>query len=298
MEKKFKIVSIIGTPHKEISNTRALVTDFVEELNSFGVNADHEVITLGNKTIKNCKGCWNCTKNAPCPVKDDDIAAIKTAMINCDMLILGSPVYTNQVTAQMKALFDRLFTWCHVFPLLGKYSLSAITTGNDGQKETGDFIEKMLGTYGTFSFGTIVGVGAFTSGFFPRRDMARQKSRLLAKKVAKHILAGKRPKKTKWLKKMFKAMKKKLSGVHVIRYLVHGADRDVPEPPRFLLWMFKRIVKKRNITPKALEKVSKLMVFEYDWWKDRGWLGVRSFNQLLSIPMPDGFSINQRLNHI
>lgn len=31
-------------------------------------------------------------------------------MLECDMLIMASPVYTNQVSAQMKALFDRLFT--------------------------------------------------------------------------------------------------------------------------------------------------------------------------------------------
>ena len=37
-----------------------------------------------------------------------------------------------------------MFTWCHIFPLLGKYSLSACTTGNDGYKEVGSYLEKIL----------------------------------------------------------------------------------------------------------------------------------------------------------
>ena len=60
-------------------------------------------------------------------------------MLKCEVLILACPVYENQVSAQMKALFDRLFVWCHIFPLLGKYSLSAVTTGNDGYQQTGEY---------------------------------------------------------------------------------------------------------------------------------------------------------------
>jgi multimeric flavodoxin WrbA len=288
------VLTILGSPHDKISNTRARAEDFIDEVAGAGVNLEHEVISLGRKKISPCKGCWNCTKHKPCPIKDD-LPELKEKMIACDMLVLASPVYTNQVSAQMKAFFDRLFTWCHVFPLLGKYGLSVVTTGNDGHKETGSFLEKMLATYGVSSFGTVFSAGAFTSGFFPRRESARIRYKKMAGKAAKSIINGKRPRVTPWLRRMYKVMKKKMSGTHVIHFMSHGSDAGMPKPPRFLLWMFKKLLKKRNVTATQVNKVASLMVFELDWWVDRGWLTTKSFKELRSVPVPRDFNIDKRL---
>ena len=295
MNKQFKILTVLGSPHDAKSNTRAFVEDFVDEISAAGLEASHEVIALGRKTVSPCKGCWNCTKGKRCPLSNDDLEGIKGKMIDCDMLILASPVYTNQVSAQMKTLFDRLFTWCHIFPLLGKYGLSVCTTGNDGFRETGDFLEKMLGTYGVSSFGTIYSTGAITPGFFPRREMARNRYKPFARRIAHVIQSGKKPSITNWQLKMFKVMKKKMSGVHVIHYLRYGAEENQPNPPRFLLWMMKKIIKKRNFKKEQMDKMAGLMTFELNWWRDRNWLTTRNFKQLLETPLPDGFDAKQHL---
>lgn len=294
MEKKFKVLTILGSPHNKISNTRALAEDFIDEVAQAGVNLEHEVISLGRKKVIPCKGCWNCTKHKPCPLKDD-LPELKVKMIACDMLVLASPVYANQVSAQMKAFFDRLFTWCHIFPLLGKYGISVVTTGNDGHEETGNFLEKMLATYGVSSFGTVSSTGALTSGFFPRREMARNRYKKMARKVAKIIINGKRPQVTPWLTRMFKVMKKKMSFVHVIHYIAHDTDKGIPKPPQYRLWMFRKLLKKRNVTVEQINKTASLMVFELDWWKDRGWLKTKSFKELRSVPVPQEFNIHKRL---
>ena len=295
MNKKFKILTLLGSPNDAKSNTRAFVEDFVDEVVAGGLEAIHQVIPLGRKNISLCKGCWNCTKGKRCPLYNDDIEEIKSKMIDCDMLILATPVYTNQVSAQMKALFDRLFTWCHIFPLLGKYGLSVCTTGNDGFREMGDFQEKILGTYGVSSFGTIYSAGAFTPGFFPRREMARKRYKLFAKRVANVILSGKKPPITNWQNRMFKVMKKKMNGVHVIHYLRYGAVNNQPDPSRFLLWMMKKIMKKRKVTDEQIDKLANVMTFELNWWQDRNWLYARNFKQLLETPIPDGFDAKQHL---
>ncbi len=295
MNNKFKILSIIGSPHDKKSNTRALIDDFITELSSAGVICDHEVISLGTKTVKPCKGCWNCTRSKPCPIKDDDLFYIKKAMVECDMLILGSPVYTNQVSSQMKALFDRLFVWCHVFPLLGKYSLSAVTTANDGHRETGSFIEKIMATYGTFSFGTIVGTGAYTPGFYPHRDSVRMKNKKMAQKAAQLILKNELPKQTFWLKKMFKVMKRKVTGVHAINYIVNGEQPGMPNPPKLLVKMINLIRKKKNVSWEDTVKLSKLMQFELEWWRDSNWLNAKSINQLMKAEPQEEFDALERL---
>ncbi len=288
MIKKTRILTILASPQNKNSNTRALVNDFVEEMKSEGLDLEHQVISLREKKVSPCQGCWNCTKDKPCPVKDD-LAEIKEAMIDCDMLILASPVYTNQVTAQMKAMFDRLFTWCHIFPLLGKYSLSACTTGNDGIKPTGDFMEKMLATYGTFSFGTISSMGGFTPGFFPFREKAREQNKKLARKIVKIIKADKKPPISKIQKEMYSVMSRKMNGVNTFKHMTNAYDKSLILPPKFKINLIKKILIKNGITEDHIQKIAGMMKFEYSWWVARGWLKTKSFKQLSKMPIPDGF---------
>jgi NAD(P)H-dependent FMN reductase len=271
------------------------VEGFVEDIAEAGVLLDHEVISLGNKKVSPCKGCWNCTRNKPCPLANDDLEEIKAKMVQCDMLILACPVYTNQVTAQMKALFDRLFTWCHIFPLLGKYSLSACTTGNDGYREVGQYLEKILATYGTSSFGTIHSIGGLTPGFFPWKDKARAKNKRFAGRVAQTILAGRSLPINAMQRRMYKVMKRKMSGAHIVNWMQDGPVEGQPVPNRLRMKIMQYFFKQVNLNASQLDKLARLAVFELDWWRTRSWLKTRSFKQLAAQPIPEDFSINERL---
>ncbi len=295
MKKEINVLVINGSPQKKSSNTGSFVSGFLDNIEADGPKLNRRFISLGDLTVKPCIGCWNCTKEKPCPLASDDLKEIKEAMINCDMLILASPVYTNQVTAQMKAFFDRLFTWCHIFPLLGKTGFSVCTTGNDGYKETGDFLEKMLATYGVLSFGPIFGTGAFTSGFFPREESELKRLSKKAETIGKTLINNKLPKPGSWNLKMFKVMKRKLSGVHAIHHLCYGPSKELPDPSKFLLRFLESIIKKKGIESEQLEKLSKLMTFELRWWSNRNWLQIKSFGKLLSSPLPDNFNFKERL---
>lgn len=297
MKKAFKIVTILGSPHDRNSNTKALVEDFVEDLQNEGLNLVHEIIPLGRKKVEPCRGCWSCTYNKPCPIKDD-LEEIKVKMVECDMLIVASPVYTNQITAQMKAFFDRLFTWCHIYPLLGKYSLSVVSTGNDGHKESAAFLEKMLATYGTFSFGSIKSIGAFTPGFFPWREHSRSKNKKMAKKVVSTILKGQLPAKKRIQKKIFRTMKLKMTGIHTVNCLQYGIPAGQPNPNPVRVKLMTKFFKKMNLSEKQLNKWAGLLAFELAWWRDRNWLDSKSLKQLMDKPIPASFNVSSRLlNH-
>jgi hypothetical protein len=295
MSKEFKVLTLVGSPNGARSNTLAFANDFLDDVAAAGLPMKRTAIVLGDVNIQPCKGCWNCTMEKPCPLRNDDLAGIKQKMIDCDMLVLASPVYTNQVTAQMKVLLDRLFTWCHVFPLLGKYSLSVTTTGSDGFNEVGRFLEKMLATYGTFSFGTVVGRGAYTPGFFPRRASERKNYQKLARRVAETVKAGKMPSATAWRKKMFKVMTRKLRGVQLVHYVANGPSEGIPDPPAMMVRITRNAMKKRNVTHDQVTRLSRLMSFELRWWADRGWLSAKTFGQLAAKPLPDGFNVRERL---
>ena len=290
------ILTILGSPHDQNSNTRALVDDFVEEIALAGLSLEHRVISLGEMEVKPCIGCWSCTRGKQCPLSSqDDLDKIKAAMIDCDMLIVASPVYTNQITAQMKALFDRLFTWCHIFPLLGKYSLSACTTGNDGIKPVRNFLQMMLATYGTYSFGHIQSKGGFTPGYFPFREKARKKNRKLAQKVAETMKQCKTLPVSSIQRKMFSVMKDKMSGCNTFRYLADSDSKSDVVPSRIKLRVMRKILKKMNLGDKDIDRISLMMAFEYNWWAERNWFRARSFGQLADMPLPSGFDVRQRL---
>jgi multimeric flavodoxin WrbA len=88
MDKKTRILTISGSPHIANSNTKIMVEDFVEEIERCGLELEHRIISLGQKKVQPCRGCWNCTKHKPCPLSGDDLEEIKAAMIECDMLII------------------------------------------------------------------------------------------------------------------------------------------------------------------------------------------------------------------
>ena len=70
---------------------------------------DTEFIQLGGKDIRGCRACYQCfkKKNSRCGQKDDGFNACLEKMLQADAIILGSPTYFTDVSAEMKALLDR-----------------------------------------------------------------------------------------------------------------------------------------------------------------------------------------------
>jgi len=102
-----KIVTIIGSPRQE-GNTNYLVDKALEEAARLGV--DTEKINLGEYDVKPCLGHDNCASYKAC-LQQDDAGWIMDKFREADGVILATPVYWYNVTAQMKAFIDR-----HYFP--------------------------------------------------------------------------------------------------------------------------------------------------------------------------------------
>lgn len=88
-------------------NTAELVKPFFQELQAKGAEVTY--ITLSNKTILPCKGCYSCQHvdgEYGC-VQADDVSGIMEEIIRADCLVLATPIYSWYCTAPMKALLDR-----------------------------------------------------------------------------------------------------------------------------------------------------------------------------------------------
>ena len=101
-----KVVAFNGSPRKN-GNTAILIRYALQELTNEGI--DTELVQLAGKKIRGCTACMKCfeNRNRRCIIDNDIVNSCIEKMIAADGIILGSPVYFTDVTAEMKALVDR-----------------------------------------------------------------------------------------------------------------------------------------------------------------------------------------------
>lgn len=99
-----KVLAINGSARKG-GNTQLMIEETAKPLRSAGVK--FESVYAKDYEIKPCNACEVCyTKPWHCPIKDDAVKLFRK-MQDADGLILASPVYCTDVTAQLRVLIDR-----------------------------------------------------------------------------------------------------------------------------------------------------------------------------------------------
>jgi multimeric flavodoxin WrbA len=89
-------------------NTEALTEVFIDRLRENGCEV--QVFSLLGKEIKSCIGCIGCQRdydNFAC-VQKDGVDEIAQAILDSDVIVLSSPIYSWYCTPSMKTLVDRL----------------------------------------------------------------------------------------------------------------------------------------------------------------------------------------------
>ena len=98
-----KVLILSGSPRKN-GNSDLLCNEFARG----AIEAGHEVekIRVAEKNIGFCRACYACRGTGVCAIKDD-MAELMQKMIDCDVMVLASPVYFYSIDAQLKAVIDR-----------------------------------------------------------------------------------------------------------------------------------------------------------------------------------------------
>ena len=101
-----KIVAINGSPRKE-GNTFLMLKELCKTLNE--LNIETEILHLGTVPLSGCIGCGKCyvDKNLKCVLSDNLFNSIFAKMATADGIVIGSPVYFGDMTANMKAFIER-----------------------------------------------------------------------------------------------------------------------------------------------------------------------------------------------
>ncbi|MGQ9605780.1 MAG: flavodoxin family protein [Thermogutta sp.] len=100
-----KVVAFNGSARKN-GNTAILVETALRVLQEEGIETEH--VQLAGMHLKGCAACYRCLKDkGRCHQEDDGLNAFIEKMTSAQGVILASPVYFADVTANMKALMER-----------------------------------------------------------------------------------------------------------------------------------------------------------------------------------------------
>jgi multimeric flavodoxin WrbA len=100
-----RIVGFMGSPRQK-HNTAVLVGEVLQGAKEQG--ADIQVYDLNELNISGCQACMTCKSEDACAL-DDDMGRLYEEVLQADGVVIGSPVYMWQMSAQTKLFVDRLF---------------------------------------------------------------------------------------------------------------------------------------------------------------------------------------------
>ncbi|CEN23929.1 flavodoxin family protein [Paraclostridium sordellii] len=100
-----KIIAFMGSPRKN-GNVDTILDEIIKGANDN--NVEVKKFYINDMNIKGCQGCLYCRKTPTCAFKDDMVEVYEDIK-SAEYVIIGSPVYICQVSAQTKLLLDRFY---------------------------------------------------------------------------------------------------------------------------------------------------------------------------------------------
>lgn len=125
-----KILAINGSSRK-YGNTGDMIDIVLSELSGQGHSV--EKIDLAGHTINPCKACFACTGKRNCVFSDDIFRVVYERMTDADVIIIGSPTYSADVSSTLKAVIERASVVSDTNPGMFSHKIGAgIAVGRRG----------------------------------------------------------------------------------------------------------------------------------------------------------------------
>lgn len=99
-----KKVLIISTSLRKNGNSDMLAQSFEKGATEAGNEV--EIISLADKQISFCRGCFACQKTGKCVIADD-AALITEKIATAQVVVWATPIYYYEMAGQMKTMIDR-----------------------------------------------------------------------------------------------------------------------------------------------------------------------------------------------
>jgi len=99
-----KVLAINGSFRKQ-GNTDIIIEKVLEGARSRG--AETASVFVDDLHINSCQGCLECRQDGICR-QEDGLMEIVKKIEEADVIVVGSPIYGNYMTGQLKILLDRM----------------------------------------------------------------------------------------------------------------------------------------------------------------------------------------------
>lgn len=134
-----RIVVLAGSVRKG-GNTDLLAQAFAE---GAGKHHEVEIISVADHEVHPCIGCNSCfTREGHRCFREDDMQQIYDRLQQADALVIASPVYFYGISAQLKAIIDRLHT-----PMRNEFSIRKLGLILVGAAEIPDLFDPIILQY-------------------------------------------------------------------------------------------------------------------------------------------------------
>jgi len=102
------IVCLFGSPRKQ-GNSATVARHFLRRAEQHGASV--RSYYLNDLTYRGCQACDACkTGHERCVLKDD-LTPVLDAVFEADLVVMASPVYYTDVSAQLKGFIDRSYSF-------------------------------------------------------------------------------------------------------------------------------------------------------------------------------------------
>lgn len=184
------ILLMNGSPRKK-GNTQSILELYGEVLQKqIGIEQSKLIyVSLADQSIELCRGCRVCMENSEafCPCKDN-VRNIEAQMVMADIIIIGTPVYVEDVSGLMKLWIDRMAFRCHRPFLNGKMVYLVTTSGANASNHAIKTLKQAFLSWGA----KVIGGNNYSMG--PRMETINVKNKYeeLIKKQINRIQKNKK----------------------------------------------------------------------------------------------------------
>lgn len=124
-----KVIGFSCSPRKR-GNTDTLVSKVLE--NTAVEGAETEFLRVADLHISPCDGCWTCSEEGRCHIRDD-MQGLYETLLQSDAIVVGSPVHMGySVSGHGQVFLDRTFALWHHKKLKNKLGGCVVASNRRG----------------------------------------------------------------------------------------------------------------------------------------------------------------------
>ena len=249
----------INSSYRQTGNTALALSVVAESLQRKSVIV--ESINIAHMNIQTCHGCRLCFNKGEeaCPHRDD-LLGIYTSVQEADLLVIGSPIYVEDINGVLKNWIDRMAFICHRPSLFGKKAFLICTSGSGASGHGLKTVQRAFQSWGIHT----IGKAQFIAGAKTEKEAFLQKYGQKEEKIVATVL------RSMGIHRKPSLISLVTFQVQKMYYLNAGSSQTLV---RAGVEVSLQGGKSAPDSETALSAASVRETYDYAFWKNAGWLG-------------------------